>query len=319
MIQNIPCRSLPMPYYVGQPPTPSYPYETMPFTIKNEGTGTANISYSSLPNVTVYASKDGGKSWSNAQNSQNLRLAPNETLALSSAATSFKGAKISFSNYTTGSKLHLYGNIASLLNFSDTIPSCCFTDFLKSQSLIYSVDNLVLGGQNVGLHAYRTMFEGCSYISGGALVIPSLNPSYASFAAIFYNCNSMKKGPIILYNGNVGNLGQGSWSGPNSTTTTMNSFFELFSYCNSLTSVEVKFTDWGNGANNWMASMTKNSGVIFIKPPSLPKIYGTSQIPFNNWIVLNRDENNVLWETDSSGNSTTKYTGEDPYSDYYGT
>lgn len=344
-----------MPYYT--PPPTGNPYENMPFTI--EAINNCSVQFYSNNASNIKYNKNNGQATGYCGSSISLNAGD----TISFEGTNYLNGKVAY--FSSTNSIKMYGNIASLIGYSDTLPASGFRGMFSGNANIIDTSNLIFPFQTIkewGCHkmfsncinlvspptfktsiiehnACEQMFSICSALTAMSY-IPFISAAGGAFAAIHY---SSKDGPLwncdwkwfdnaivsnqtirgICYDTNkiarppifgkltfvdtgIGQGGSNSSYGP---------FLQTFGYNNGkLSCMEVQFTSWYGGStplvNAWMNGAPSQG--IFIKPPELSKDFIKS-----GWTVLNRDSNHKLWNTDSNGNSTTQYTGDDPYAAYY--
>ena len=147
---------------------------------------------------------------------------------------------------------------------------------------------------------FAQLFNSCSnLVDASKLELPVMELSGNCYRSLFYGCTYLTAAPYFpAY----------SYVDENDNT----GYDYMFNNCSNLKWVEFGLTSWGfNDPTNWFeAAGTASLDITIIKTPSI----GTEFDQFAN-TVLNRDSNGVLWNTDSSGQSTTAYEGTDPYAD----
>lgn len=155
MIQNIPCKSNPMPYYVGH-----IDYSTLPLTFKSYGTTNIFLKTNgaNAPTKTFYYSKNGGP-WTLYINNQGgsytgstINLSDGDTIAFSgtpnnlSKQTQSDNSQWMFNNSGNWSKsnyLQAYGNVQSLHNWQDFATDNCYRSLFRSSTMISSCWNVI--------------------------------------------------------------------------------------------------------------------------------------------------------------------------------
>ena len=188
------------------------------------------------------------------------------------------------------------GNIMSLINFEEDIPSeYCFARlFYNCQSLV-SVENLLLPAMKLTARCYYSMFykvnkittppalpateladycywamfESCTSMTT-APVLPATTLKAGCYRSLFYNCTSLKT--VVELKG---------------TTLYSECYQTIFYNCNKLKGIIVHFNSWTSATNaiyNWVYGISNNTGVFTIKSATLPIERGVSRIP-NNWTV----------------------------------
>jgi hypothetical protein len=164
---NIPCRSIPMPYFVGQSD-----YSKLPLTIENIGTTNATVS----GNYGQF-SLDGGNTWTNA--TTQTTLTPGSKVIISGNITN------NYIRYrTSNSKTIVYGNINSLVNGASTMNTTYkFHGMFSGCTNIVDASNMVLPFSSLQENCYQQLFMNCSSLTA----IPSLTSclDYSSIKGVF--------------------------------------------------------------------------------------------------------------------------------------
>lgn len=174
----IPCRSIPMPYYVGQ-----VDYSTMPLTFKSHGNTKLNLHSrgSGAGNNNFYISRNGGawqfycskngSSYTNVNtsylNAPIIQLTDGQTVAFSGTLNNFSyntqndSSEWQFNNYTSQSSnskinwdssnyLQVYGNAMSLHNWETLATNQCYRSMFRDSTMISSCWNVVFpSGDNL--------------------------------------------------------------------------------------------------------------------------------------------------------------------------
>lgn len=190
MIMNIPCKSNPMPYYVGHYEPD---YTTMPFTIQTmSGGGNVKLTMrngSADSSASWYYKKNDAKSWSSYTfNSDIVLNDENDTVSFSGTNSSFStgwGSRI----YTVSGSvpIKIFGRIDSLANGSGGI----YDHFLWGNYAVVNMRNLVLPDRTTYTNG---QFDGFCYsnstLTGGLIF---RNPGNTSCYKYFFNgCSKLK-------------------------------------------------------------------------------------------------------------------------------
>ena len=281
-------------------------YFNMPMTFQSVGETSISYNYSSN-NRSLNYRKTGESSWTPfSSNGMSVSLSDGQKLQLS--GNSDYNFSESWSNrnrfvFSGSGKLKLYGNISSLFN-PNSVTSATqikLSDFMNFYS---SGNNVLIDASNLIMLNPPQTYSGAFGYNKALTATPALfaqtiiqNGCQHMFN---YSSNVLKAGPVFA------------------TTLGSNALTELYLGCTTLSCIEVLFTSWG-ACSNWMNGVQTNGG-IFIKPQSLSLTRGKDAIP-NNWLVLNRKQDNTLQYAQDYGNyvSGDLYTDEDPYVEYYGT
>lgn len=205
------------------------------------------------------------------------------------------GDGTNFSFRMTG-EFEVSGNIMSLINFEEDIPSeYCFARlFYNCQSLV-SIENLSLPAMRLMPRCYYAMF----YNVNKAVTPPQLPATELAdycYWCIFESCTSLKTAPALP----ATNLKAGCYRSMFYKCTSLETVVELkgttlysecyqtiFYNCNKLKGIIVHFNSWTSATNatvNWVSGITNNTGTFTIKSAILPIERGVNRIP-SNWTV----------------------------------
>lgn len=208
MIQTIPCKYIQMPVYYntgGSPeppgPGPGPDYSTMPLTFKAHGASTLRWDDTSTAygrDGDVYKLNDGD--WISLKWRPYVNLQDGDEVSFSGVSRVSGNSNIGhrFRRDAGTGTYDVYGNIASLVNFSNTVGSY---EFSKSFSGFPVVDasNLVISFTNCnGTGPFMGMFSGCTSLTAGPLILAPTGLSLACYEMMFYNCSNMETGPSSL-------------------------------------------------------------------------------------------------------------------------
>lgn len=299
MILNIPCRSNPMPYYVG-----TIDYSTMPLTFEcvsgnttlrmplmtqNSYYSTNNWGDSNSPITSLFAKVDNGEwfDWK-AQNFSDIALTAGQKVQLSgNNGYGFSRGWNYWNNrfrYTGTGRMIVYGNLSSVIN-----PS---VSAINLQNIWYQGESGYQGEQN-------NILEDAS-----KLIIPfAPYDSSASFEGSWgFNVNlsaiPLFTSPVYKY----------SMFGHALKGNTSLRYIEMSFETNSFPSFD----------GGWMMNISQSG--YFIKSPNLAMPTSRSQntVP-SNWVILNRMSNGTLQYAEAKEGHAVgdTFTGYDPYAWYY--
>lgn len=289
-------------------------YYNIPLTFKAlNGSAIVQIQKSNNPpqwNSVSYKVGDG--EWQSYSLNQQISLQQNETVSFSGTNTYWSGGTSTdntYNNYyyfnNTGD-LQMYGFLGSLINWSHNVNNFyAFTRMFNGRNSPVDAENLVFPTGTITPGAYQVLLSDTNDLSklkkiprylAGQYITNSYY--YGEWSWAFQKLKSVTNGPLI----------------EQTTIRNRDEFNEMFYNSSSLSSVEVKFTQWWSSSTRWLYGVA-NTG-LFIKPPTLPVTRGSDYIP-NNWTVLNRHSDGTLWYVNSSNVETGQYTGDDPYAWYY--
>jgi len=205
----------------------------------------------------------------------------------------------------TNAELKIYGNIASLMGFSNycmdyglcslfaTNANWGTAPIIDASGLIFPWDNLSyysyvfynmfygniklvygptsLPATSIGSSAYRQMFYNCQNLISVADVLPATTIGGTAYRGMFYNCKNLEKAPVI-----VGNPG-GS-----------NTCREMFFGCTKLNWIKNLATQYSSGIyTNWVSGVSAIG--TFIRNPNVTWSTGNSGIP-SGWTVQTATE-----------------------------
>ena len=261
--------------------------QNIPLTFKSIGTTTVSINKGNL-----FYKKSTDNGWNSYSAGTVISLNDNETVSFSGTNSSIATY---FSSSGTGTQF-VYGNPHSLINWGALTPSCFYRLFNNNKNIV-DASQLLLPATELTDSCYMQMFDSSSnttnYLTAAPAILPATTLVNNCYHGMFAWCQYLTKGPII--------------AAKDGFSTGMD---YMFIYDNTFSCVEAHIS---SSISPRSIFHNVSSDGIFIKPEST----SLWQNRPSNWTVLNRDSNHVLWNTDFNGNSTTQYTGADPYADYY--
>lgn len=301
MIQNIPCRSMPMPYYITKPVGPDY--SAMPLTlIANEDNTVVGIrKWDSPYDNSFQYSFDDGKTWMDYNNLGN-NSTQGTTFTLSAGKRiSFKGTTEHLNKNENGQfyrvevtagTAKVEGNIMSLVNYATTITDQYQFCSVFGHSDSHPFTNRITDASNLWLpdsitsYCYRRMFRANNGSNGFLSAGPiwrSTSTANRCYGEIFWGqpVTKIKFEATQWYNGCT---------------------FDGTTYNSVLSAVEVACMNSDMNSNSW-GTWAGNSNGIFIRPYGSVATYCKG-----DWTVLERHSNGLLYYTNG-----TKYMGEDPF------
>lgn len=289
MRMNIPCRSNPFPYYVGEQVIDL----TTPLTFKNYGDITTTISFNS---PCYYNLNNEG--WNSYNSNTSINIPAGQKIMFS-GNISTTSAKFTTSNSYNRGSLKVYGNIMSLRGFNnDSLYADIFYKFLYNNKNVTDASQLLLPASSLVGNCYHYMFGGtdCAVSS-----LPQ-TPSTATFSdrGHFDEWCRFNKA-ITKAKMNLQSISQYTYS-------------YTFESCSNLSCVQVGLLEWSaqtGASQNWLSNT--NSSGIFIKPSSLALTRGSGRIPYN-WFVLNRVDGLLYYAEATGGHAAGDlYQGQDPF------
>ena len=139
-------------------------------------------------------------------------------------------------------QIYAYGNIMSLLNFSDTLPNFAFLRLFNECTALTSAPELPatklgeacyygmfygcttletvheLPATKLKYMCYYGMFQGCTSLTAAPTILPATTLAEKCYYGMFYGCTSLTQAPVLP-----------------ATTLVKNCYYAMFSGCTSLT------------------------------------------------------------------------------------
>ena len=139
-------------------------------------------------------------------------------------------------------QIYAYGNIMSLLNFSDTLPNFAFLRLFNECTALTSAPELPatklgeacyygmfygcttletvheLPATKLKYMCYYGMFQGCTSLTAAPTILPATTLAEKCYYGMFYGCSSLTQAPVLP-----------------ATTLVKNCYYAMFSGCTSLT------------------------------------------------------------------------------------
>ena len=143
------------------------PYQLMPFTIKNIDYDAGmqryvKFSNNNASNIKYYHRNADGTLKTSGYCGINIYMNAGEYVEFEGTSGYTNGKIASFESREDG-KYQFYGNIASLVGWSDTIENYNFQSMFYNMKQIKDVSNLVIGPRTVKYQGCRDMFNYCSF------------------------------------------------------------------------------------------------------------------------------------------------------------
>ena len=153
------------------------------------------------------------------------------------------------------------GNIMSLLNFAEEVPSHGFYGLFTNCAPLTTAPELP--SLIILPFSYAQMFAGCSNLKE-APILPVVNVPLNAYESMFYNCTSLEKVHI-----------KAKYIADEYT------FYRMFWNCSSLNTIKLDYTGEIN-FNNWVRGVT-GTGTLYYNGPTTE--HGISKIPTNFTVV----------------------------------
>ena len=198
----------------------------------------------------------------------------------------------------TGSNVHIYGNILSIVNGDDfttnvSIPDYCFACAFWNCNALTSIENLVLPAMSI--KCYMQMFSYCYSLTDGRCILPMKQLTTDCYKQMFQGCNTLVQTPELPATTLDEGCYQFMFEGCTSLTTApalpaekLERFcYEyMFQNCNNLNYIKCLATDISaqECTYGWTNSVQETSGT-FVKNPNMTNWErGANGIP-NNWTI----------------------------------
>ena len=207
-------------------------------------------------------------------------------------------SNLTYVNFEMSGEISGAGNIQSLLNYSESVPSYGFYQLFNDCKSLISTPKFP--AKTVGAQSYYNMFKGCINLEQASEIGVETMTGGSALGGMFWNCSSLTVGPSILkplvlksncyismFNGCT--LLEQAPELP-ATSLVTNCYKNMFKSCSSLKSIKVHFTNWTTSASStttaatatWVSNVSSNG--TFNCPSDLEPLSGNSNIP-NNWVV----------------------------------
>lgn len=261
--------------------------------------------------VTLEYSTD-GSSWSTWDISQSLPIAANGRVYLRGDNGRMATNSTNKHTFSTTGDVYAGGNAVTMLDsgcdVSNVTLSRAFAYLFENMTTLVGVASGLFAGMSTGgTDTFRQTFSGCNRLAN----VPSLNITAIeanaadTFRSTFYQCYALTDASNItfgftttyartLYQTFTGCSALVTPPDLSSITTLgTNALQMVFSGCSSLTSLNVGFTDWGDGSttHNWTRNI--NTSGAFTCPTALPQAKNSADgttiadyIPYN-WSIVN--------------------------------
>lgn len=256
--------------------------------------------------ITLNYSKNGG-AWTSYTVGDIIDLASGDTVAFSGANNTFGKSDSSYYKFVMTGTIEAEGNIQSLLNYSLSCTSYCYSYMFNGCNSLISVPSLpaitiadrcyrdmfyncknlssvpqnLLPATTMYNYCYYNMFRGCSSLTS-APQLPATTLAPDCYNQMFRDCTSLTAAPQLpaatLYSScySVMFFGCKNLLSAKIDATNVNNSYNnycmgyMFQTCSKLSSIEVNFTSWPNAygaTSDWLNGVASNG--TFICPTAL--------------------------------------------------
>lgn len=182
------------------------PYQLMPFTVKNIDYDAGQQRYvafvnNNASNIKYYHRRVNGNLKASGYCGSYIYMDAGEYVEFE-GPSGYTGEKIADLYSRDDGKYQLYGNIASLVGWSDTIESYNFNNMFINMKQIKDVSNLVIGPRTIKHRGCYNMFKGCSFTTPPIIKSSNLYGDEAC-AFMFANNSSLTAAAHFPVTGNV--------------------------------------------------------------------------------------------------------------------
>ena len=158
--------------------------------------------------------------WSSYSYGTGISLQAGEKLQFrSTSSVSYSTSRDKYSHFTCTADCYLYGNLGSLFNYWNSLPSyACTKMFYGNTHIKNSTDkSLVLPATSLGNYCYQQMFYGCTALTT-APALPATSLNYYCYQEMFSHCTALTTAPALP----ATSLAEGCYQ-------------EMFDHCSALT------------------------------------------------------------------------------------
>lgn len=251
MIQTIPFKYIQMPVYYntgGSPeppgPGPGPDYSKIPITFESVVDG-AKVNWNKYGNAPVkiifYKLGDDGP-WQQYTNGTDINLNTGDKVSFSGAAgwdssfTPNSSNRYSFGGSGVSGSVKVYGNIASIFNWNETLYSKQYLNTFISDEVLYDATDLYLPSANLAYACYEYLFYNAHFLQYSPKALLATTLADECYAYMFNNCSSLLTAPQLP-----------------ATTVSAYCYMGMFQGCKSLTGmVELPATTMAQGCYNYM-------------------------------------------------------------------
>ena len=169
--------------------------------------------YDPAPDVSLEASKDGGKTWVPFYSYEDWSIVIQEEIILSNIGDrvciragnvgndTFADGGLDYHYLHCSKRVAVGGEIRSLLkrevtNIPSTLSSCAFQSFFSGETSLVDSTNLILPN-SIGESCYAYMFSGCTSLTT-APALPATTLANNCYNSMFQSCTSLTSAPTLL-------------------------------------------------------------------------------------------------------------------------
>jgi len=243
-------------------------YNPLTITAVEDNVNVKLIKGEGSPTVNGLQYRTSDSNWQTySVNTTNIPLSSNEYVEFRNTETELSKGLHDYVKFAITGQVNADGNVQSMLNYSDSVPSYGYYNLFNSCSGLLTAPELPATILTSG--CYQQMFIGCS----GLLVAPELPATELAehcYISMFRRCVSLTEAPYL----------------PASALVTY-CYNNMFYDCISLSSVTVDFTSWGADGEHCTSDWLKNTALsgVFEGPANLlPTSNTSSRIP-EHWYV----------------------------------
>jgi len=144
-----------------------------------------------LPGIEI---KRGGSDWESLP-ATGVLLNTNEIVSFKNNNETLSESSSKYAQFIMDGKIAAFGNVQSMLNYSESCPNYCFRNLFSDCSGLLITPKLP--ATEVGLYSYTYMFNDCtSLIQASELGMETFTGN-GSCIAMFYNCSSLIQPPEL--------------------------------------------------------------------------------------------------------------------------
>ena len=290
-------------------------------TQANSSVGIVNTGTGQAPNIEI--STDEGVTWTTWDYSTIPLSSRGSVLMRGMNKEGFSKSNNQYSTFTTTGSIEVYGNIMSLIDYTQTVDiipcNFCFYSLFNGCASITKAPSLP--ATTLASNCYYYMFYGCTSLTT-APELPATTLANNCYLGMFYGCTSLTTAPELpatkLSMSCYENMFYGCTSlttAPELPATTLAGYCysQMFNGCTSLNYIKCLATDisFPNCTYNWIYKVASTG--TFIKDSTMTSWpTGSSGIP-EGWTVVNHYDDvaleNKLTSKVESSSITTIWSG----------
>ena len=268
----------------------------MPLTFKATAPSTVKLNATGSPTTSGLQYRLGTSGgWSPYVIGTEISLDTDKEVQFQNTETTLSLNNNNYVKFVMTGTIEASGNIQSMLNYSESVNSCCYQNLFNGCTSLTKAPELPVTDLTNATYCYARMFYMCTSLTK-APTLPATTLANYCYNNMFQMCYMLTEAPELpattLAANCYANMFQNCQSlteAPELPATSLDKYCYqyMFAGCSSLSNVKVGFTEWNTNYTNLWLNNVSSTGT-FTKLTALPEEFGSGKIP-EGWTVVNSD------------------------------